>query len=244
MANIACFGCSWTHGATFEIGVNWVNALAKLMPEHTFFNLSQAGSSLLHSIWIHEMFTKHYKPDFTIFQITTEGRKTYYLNDKVTDHSFLFGPDFLRGHDDIPNLKTLCLPPEIVQSVNYGTLFRENAAWDGDPYFKRRYDFAKIYYETFDRMKTFDLEHKIFSQYVHDNADLAFFHNLDSVPADMDLESILCIEHKFGKEKFLGYSSDGIAFHLTTEGCYQQALLIKSLIHSPLVAFSTSNKKN
>lgn len=244
MATVACFGCSWTHGATFELGVNWVNELAKLMPEHQFYNLSMAGSSLLHSIWVFDMFTKHYKPDFTIFQITTEGRKTYYLDDKLTDHSYLFGNNFMRSHHDIPNLKTLCLPPEIIQSVNYGTLFRENADFDGDPYFKQRYDFANEYYKLFDRPKTFDLEHKLFSQYVIEHSDLAFFHNLDSVPAVPNNDNLLCIERVFGRDKFLSYSSDGIAYHFTQEGCCQQALLIESLIHLPLVNFSTSNKKN
>lgn len=233
MAKIACFGCSWTHGATFELGVSWVNELARLMPEHEFFNLSHAGSSVLHSIWIMEEFEKWQHPDLTIFQISNEGRKTYYLSDRLTDPSYLFGPDFLRSHNDIPNLKTLCLTPSVIQSINYGTLFRESGIW-GDPYFQKRYDFAKVYYETFDRQKTFDLEHKILCDYIRSHAGLPFFHTLDSVPTTYNYDETLCIQHILGKEKFMSFSSDGEGYHFTEEGCRWQAEYMKKFVENKI----------
>lgn len=233
MAKIACFGCSWTHGSTFEIGVSWVNELARMMPEHEFFNLSQAGSSAMHSIWVMEQFEKYQKPDFTIFQITNEGRMTYYLDEQLSNPDYLFGKKFMRPHDDIGNLKTLCLQPDVVQSVNYGTLFRENAC-PGDPHYEHRYNFATIFYKMFDRPKTFDLEHKILSTYIKNNVNLAFFHTLDSMPPSFGFDDTACIEHAVGKEQFMLYSSDGRGFHFTEEGCRWQAAYIKSLIENKL----------
>lgn len=229
MAVVACFGCSWTHGATYEVGTNWVNELAKLYPQHEFFNLSMAGSSVLHSITVMEQFKKHYNPDVTIFQITNEGRVTYYLDDTIKKAALLFDQKNLRLNDPLPNVHTLCLMPEQVQSINYGTLHPENAGIDS--HYKQRFDLAEKYYSVMDRDKNFLLEQKIYSLYIKDNVDLAFYHTSYSIPNDVDLP---CIETILGQEQFNNYSSDGQGHHFTEEGCRWQAEYIKSLLINKL----------
>lgn len=232
MSVVACFGCSWTHGATFDVGTNWVNELAKLYPQHQFFNLSLSSSSVLHSIWVMEQAKKHIKPNVTVFQLSNEGRMTYYLDHEINEPAVLFNGKNLRWNDPLPNVNTLCLKPETVQSINYGTLSRETAT-DTDTGFPQRRKFAEMYYTLLDTRKTFYLEQQVYAYYIKNNVDLAFYHTFNSIPPGTN-NDLTCIETVLGHEQFNNYSSDGQGYHFTEEGCQWQANYIKSLIEHKL----------
>jgi hypothetical protein len=228
MAIVACFGCSWTRGTDYETVNNWVNELAKLYPEHEFFNLSTPGSSVLHSTWVMEQFKKLYNPDVTIFQITNQGRVTYYLGHDIDNPKVLFSEKNLRKNDLIPNVHSLCLSNKQVQNINYGTLDPKNAGID--ELYEKRYNFANTYYSTIDKKKTSDLEQKIYSLYIKNNVDLAFFHTLVSIPHDVELP---CIQEILGNDLFDKFSYDH-GHHFSEEGCRWQANYINSLIKHKL----------
>ena len=225
--NILVLGCSWTSGL-HDHPYNWVTALAEMMPEHTFYNCAHPGTSLLHSIWIMEKCLEQsneinggIKFDKIIFQITNEGRLTYYheLDDfKVND--------WIRYKTD--NLYALEIDWQKLCIINYGVLIPENSSPNHGKWKEIR-KFAKDYYTRCTRQHHFNLEHKILAEYVKNKADLVFFHRRD----DNNISGILSIQDILGDEQFKKFVIDS-GDHFGIAGCQWQAKHIKTLLESGL----------
>jgi hypothetical protein len=158
--NIFVFGCSWSDDRVVDnnITTSWVYELSKIMPEHNFYNFAYSGSSVHHSILIMESVLTNFqiKPDKIIFQVTSEGRVTYYKNqdfknfnlkvEKISNNYFKFDI----GKKD--NFHNVCC-------VNYGMLNPNNNS--SHNHWTKIKKFAKIYYTNLTKEEHFDLEYKI-----------------------------------------------------------------------------------
>jgi hypothetical protein len=211
MSKIVCLGCSFTAGTNSESS-SWVKSLAKLHPEHKFYNLALAGSSLLHSIWILEEFLKIDKPDLIIFQITTAARLTYYKEEEI-DRNGVFS--FMRS---IKNYNYMVFPNSIVSCINRGTL--ENRILFN--YDKSRILLATMYYSKLSKEKTFDVEYRALFTHVKKISDICFYH----LERDINDPDTLSIEKILGKEKFKSFVIDGDGNHFGQDGADWQAQFI------------------
>jgi len=208
--NIVCLGCSFTSGTTHD-EPNWVTSLAKKHPEHTFFNLALAGSSILYSIWILEEFLKTNKPDLIIFQLTHEGRVTYY-KDQELDARGVFS--FMNTVD---NYNYIRFPYHLVSCINYGTLNKDKS--HKHPLITEQLHIAEMYYSYFSKSKMFDVEHRAFVHYAKSMADVCFYHK----DAGNNVDGIITIEKVLGTEKFKEFVIDGPGNHFGQDGCDWQA---------------------
>lgn len=165
--NILCLGCSWTAGVSMAGNYNWVDALATLAPDHTYYNLAQGGSSLLHSIWVMEHFLKNsgVKIDKIIFQITNEGRVTYYRNlDNFNINEWLV--------QTAPNIYRLHIKWDRIRAVTYSIASIKPT----NPVEEEIFKFAGMYYSSLTPEHQFNLEHRILIEYLKSKVDLLFFH--------------------------------------------------------------------
>jgi hypothetical protein len=223
--NILCLGCSWTAGINAQ-PYNWVEALAKITPEHTFYNFALCGSSLLHSIWILETTLKQQwdiikigKIDKVIFQVTNEGRLTYYKN---LDNVRL--ADYVEKSKTISNYNILNLPWQQICQLNYGVLHPENASIHHSSW-NEIYKFATDYYSKLTRHQHFDIEHKALVEYARSHSDFMFLHRRD----DIGIPQIDSIQDILGDDQFNNFVIDN-GGHFNILGANWQASYIKSLL--------------
>lgn len=221
--NILCLGCSWTAGVN-EQPYNWVTALSNIMPENTFYNCSQAGSSLLYSIWVMEEFLAKAKQDGVpikidkiIFQVTNEGRLTYYHDYE----NFDINKWIITKADNLFNLE---VDWQNLAVINYGTLLPENQSPNHNKW-KSIHSFAAQYYSRLTRNMHFDLEHRALIEYIRPKVDLMFMHKKD----DIGIPNITAIQDILGDHLFNGYCIDG-GSHFNIAGANWQANYIKDLL--------------
>lgn len=233
--NILTLGCSWTADRCVDATHNtsWVKELSKITPEHNFYNFAYSGTSVHHSLLILESLLKKSQINFDkiIFQITNEGRLTYYKNqnfknldlkiDKILDNYFVFD---IKKNDNFHNI---C-------NINYGILSPNNNSTHA--HWNEIKNFAKIYYTNLTREEHFDLEHKIQLEYIKNKVDLVFFHrrfnlsNISSFDYDPNKDHLV-IQDVLGDEKFKSFSVDE-GNHFSYEGCVWEAKYLKSKIFS------------
>ena len=217
--NILCLGCSWTAGVNHQ-PYNWVTALSEMYPEHTFYNCAQSGGSLLYGIWVMEEFlakVKNVKVDKIIFQVTNEGRVTYYYNYENFDiNRWLITKS--------NNLYQLEVDWQNLATINYGTLLPENKSSNHNRW-RDTYNFANTYYSRLSRNMHFDLEHQALVEYIRPKVDLLFFHKKD----DIGIPNVSSIEDVLGTEQFNRYVIDR-GHHFNIDGARWQAQYIKSLL--------------
>jgi hypothetical protein len=221
--NILCLGCSWTAGIN-EQPYNWVTALSKMMPEHTFYNCAQSGGSLLYSIWVMEEFLSNAKRDDVpikidkiILQVTNEGRLTYYHDYENFDIN-----KWIITKTD--NLFKLEVDWQNLAVINYGTLLPENQSSDHSKW-KSMYNFATEYYSKLSRNMHFDLEHRALIEYIRPKVDLMFMHKKD----DIGILNIDSIQDILGDQQFNEYCIDR-GSHFNIDGANWQANYIKNLL--------------
>jgi hypothetical protein len=220
MSKVVCVGCSFTAG-TKPNNPNWVRSLSKLHPEHEFHNLALAGSSLLYSIWILEEFLKYNKPDLIIFQITNEGRLTYYKDDDI-DRRGTFS--FMNSEG---NYNYIFFPYNLVSCVHYGTLGKDRSC--GHPLIDEQQQIAKLYYTHLSRKKIFEVEHRALVTHVKKISDVCFYHN-DREDNDTD---IISIEKSLGTTRFRSFVEDD-GDHFGQSGSDWQAEFISNNYMSKL----------
>lgn len=230
--NIFVFGCSWSDDRVVDnnITTSWVYELSKIMPEHNFYNFAYSGSSVHHSILIMESVLTNFqiKPDKIIFQVTSEGRVTYYKNqdfknfnlkvEKISNNYFKFDI----GKKD--NFHNVCC-------VNYGMLNPNNNS--SHNHWTKIKKFAKIYYTNLTKEEHFDLEYKIQLEYIKQKSDLFFLHkkhnvtNISSFSFEPNNEFLVI-------EDLLPINRDSFiidnGFHFSYIGCKWQAEIIKHII--------------
>ena len=213
--NILCLGCSWTEGVP-AAPYNWVTALSEQTPNNTYYNLAQGGSSLLHSIWVMEQFLAQstVKIDKIIFQLTTEGRVTYYKdldNFKINDWLI----------NITPNLYRLKIQWDKLRTVTYSTASMHPTDAKETELFR----FANMYYSSLTTEHHFQLEHRILIEYIKSRVDCLFFHRRDTT----DTPGIVSIQDTMGDELFLKFSVDN-GCHFGEEGAKWQAQWIQDQI--------------
>ena len=223
--NVLVLGCSWTSGTSIAPNINsgygntgeanWVYQLSKIMPEHNFYNFAFPGTSVLHSINIMEQTKKlkNFNFDKIIFQITNEGRFTYY---KDLESNFVTTERIIQKEK---NYYFLDLDFNQVLTVNYGTL--------NHPESIKEYKFAKMLYENFTVEHNFSVEQKVYVEWLKNNTSLIFFHKKDFCLKD---ESILTIENLLSKDTWNSFIFDGPGCHFNIEGCKWQANYISQYI--------------
>jgi hypothetical protein len=210
--NILCLGCSWTEGVPAARD-NWVSALAEQTPDNTYYNLAQGGSSLLHSIWVMEQFLAQssVKIDKIIFQLTTDGRVTYYKdldNFKIDDWLI----------NITPNLYRLKIQWDKLRTITYSTASMHPTTPKEVELFK----FANMYYSNLTTEHHFQLEHKILIEYIKSRVDFLFFHRRDTT----GISGITSIQDELGDELFSKFSIDN-GSHFGKEGVQWQAQWIR-----------------
>jgi hypothetical protein len=221
--NVLCLGCSWTAGIN-EQRYNWVTALSEMLPEHTFYNCAQSGGSLLYSIWVMEEFLANAKNvddpikiDKIIFQITNEGRLTYYHNYENFDiNKWIITKS--------NNLYQLEVDWQNLASINYGTLLPENQSSNHSKW-KYIHSFATEYYSRLTRNMHFDLEHRALVEYIRPKVDLMFLHKKD----DIGIPNITSMQDILGDQKFKEYCIDA-GSHFNQTGATWQAQYIKNML--------------
>jgi hypothetical protein len=221
--NVLCLGCSWTAGIKQQ-PYNWVTALSKMMPEHNFYNCSQTGSSLLYSIWIMEEFLSNAKEngspikiDKIIFQITTEGRLTYYHDYE----NFDINQWIVKKTDNLFKLES---DRKNLAVINYGVLLPENKN-SNHPKWESMHSFATEYYSRLSRQMHFDLEHRALVEYIRPKVDLMFMHKKD----DIGIPDVISVQDILGDEQFNKFCIDR-GSHFNLVGSVWQAQYIKHLL--------------
>lgn len=221
--NILCLGCSFTTdmkiGEPFEFD-SWPRQLAKRMPEHTIINAGEGATSVAHSMWIMEQFTKEnnleIKIDKIIFQVTNPGRLTYYTDlDRDLDVS-----KFLKRRTN--NYLTFNLPKECIHPINLGLL---GAGAGSDLQWRQDLvSFAKTYYTNIDYYH-FERERRAQVEFISKRADFVFFHT------SSQYSSLPSIEDVLGEEKFKSYLRDS-GKHFNKEGIDWEASYIERMIRT------------
>jgi hypothetical protein len=221
--NVLCLGCSWTAGVN-EQPYNWVTALSEMLPEHKFYNCSQTGGSLLYNIWVMEEFlakAKHLDNpiviDKIIFQITNEGRLTYYYDYE----NFDINRWLINKTDNLYQLET---DWQNLGSINYGTLLPENQSVN-HPKWKHIHSFATEYYSRLTRSMHFDLEHRALVEYIRPKVDYMFLHKRN----DIGISDVTSMQDIFGDQQFNEYCIDR-GSHFNMAGAVHQAQYIKNLL--------------
>jgi hypothetical protein len=224
--NILCLGCSWTSG--LHIGdhkgfansgeINWVRQIAKIMPEHNFYNFAFPGTSVMHSINVLHQSKKLLNFDKVIFQITNEGRYTYYKN---LPHNFV---SLDRVVQENKNYFYLDLTMDQVWNINFGVLNQKVFMREED---KDRFSLAKMWYERFTSTSNFCIEHKVSIEYLKSQVDLLFFHKKDCCFID----NVQTIQDQILNEKWNDYVIDD-GCHFNLDGCIWQANFIKEKLFS------------
>lgn len=228
--NILVLGCSWSDDRFISknIKTSWVKELSKIMPEHNFYNFSYTGSSVHHNLLIMESSLKFLdiKFDKIIFQITNEGRVTYYKNfDLKNIKNFIVKNSknyFKLDLNKDENFHNIC-------NINYGTLLYP---YKNHKYGDEIYNFAKTYYSTLDIEHNFFLEFKVQVEYIKNKVDLMFLHKriTDSLYSFFNPnEDKIIIQEVLGDDKFKEFSIDE-GSHFSHIGCIWEAMYIKSII--------------
>lgn len=215
MAKIGCVGCSFT-AATHHHRPNWVRSLAKMHTEHEFYNLATAGASVLYGIWILEEFLKTHQLDLVIFQITKEGRLTYF-KDHELDQTPL--ETYLQKEN---NYNYINFPLRTVSCVNYGTLNKSPDC--AHPLYEEQKNLANVYYSNVSKKRVFDVEHRALVYYVKSISDHCFYHTED----ETNYKDIISIENVLGRDRFNDYIVDE-GQHFGQEGADWQAKFISNL---------------
>lgn len=218
MAKIVCVGCSFSSG-THYTSPNWVESLAKLHPEHTFYNLAVAGSSVLHSIMMLEQAKRILLPDLTIFQITTEGMITYYKDEQLDQTHWT---RYLNNKGDSSNYKKLLIPIDFVSCINPGTLMK--TANSKHPLYKEQKMIAEMYYKHFSKKRVFDVEQRALVHYVKSISDCYFYH----LQHETNDPGIISMHGILGEEQFYNFVVDD-GCHFGQEGSDWQAEFLSSL---------------
>jgi hypothetical protein len=158
------------------------------------------------------------KVDKIIFQITNEGRVTYY---KDLDPIKL--PELLVKKRE----NYFCLEPDWtkIHTVNYGVLHAENRD-SKHPRWSDIKNFARVYYSALTRVEHFDLEHKILIEYVKSKSDIVFCHK--RYESSFPTGDLIAIQDILGDDFNKFVIDNGSHFNL--EGVKWQASYIKSLI--------------
>lgn len=228
--NILVLGCSWTANRLVNnnITTSWVEELSKLLPEHTFYNFAYSGSSVGHSILVMESLLENSKIKFDkiIFQITTDGRITFYNNLDFKNLDFFISQKtsnyyFLDMDKDNNFLK--------ISNVNYGILNPKNKS--PRPDWEKIKKFAEIYYENLNLEYNFFLEHKIQFEYIKKKVDFFFLHRPISqsmfAPISYNPNNeCFVIEEVLGNQIFDKFKIDE-GGHFSLEGCIWEAKYLK-----------------
>lgn len=203
---VAVYGCSLSYGVKANEYISWVNYFTKLRPDLTIDNYANSGSSLLYSIEAYEDTHKMYNK--TIFQITLPNRITYYKDESID------WQEILTPHED-----------------GYRWIDLKNS----NKYFKflnsysiEEKQFVKDYY-TRRSVKTLNLEHEIFSDYIKSKPDFVFAHYSPSTDKFPVVSAALSTE-QFENYK-IDFKDDSTAIgHFNKQGCEWQAHWVNSLI--------------
>lgn len=220
--NILCLGCSFT--AERWIGGtetnSWVRELAKLNPEHSFYNCGYSGAGLLHAIWTMKNFLSQKTVDKIIFQIPNSGRFTYYSN---LSHTYNVD-DYLVKLEN--NYYWLELGLDKVHPVNYGIIDSDwpRNSYEERPLWQDMKTFGKEYYSRFTAEQHFDLEHEIQVEYIKNRSSFCFYHKTGDLS-----DKFYNIELLMGSDVFHNnFCDDGC--HLNDYGLKQEASCLNKLI--------------
>jgi hypothetical protein len=186
---IAVIGCSWSSGEN-----NWVQILSTKYPNHHFTNFSVCGVSIEYQTYILDKIKNNF--DLVLFQITSLGRFTFWENHDI--NNFLY--------NESTNLKQI--DEEIykfVKRINYGVILKKPYYMPDDVH-----KFGQKYYSIINR-EQLDLDYKLYTQYIKNQADLCFFHRKGIDKTD------LSVLEKLGKDNFYKYTIDD-GDHFSNEG--------------------------
>jgi hypothetical protein len=216
---IVTFGCSFTGGVpalTDPQGncYNWPYMLAKETGWHVE-NYSFAGTCARFGMLNLEKFLNN-KDYFTIFQIPSPSRLTHIIDDSKLAKA---RHQVLDNYTQYTELASHCL-------CNYqpAKAFTKSGS-TVDSKIKKMYQYNIKYYPD---VYT-DLDYRIAVNYIHDNADLCFFHKART---DFDFPDIISMDKIFENE-FNSFVFDA-GQHFGKLGLETQAAYIRDLINDKL----------
>lgn len=199
MSNYHFFGCSWTAWSK----TNYVEELAKLTPEHNFYNWAQSGSSIALSTYLLDAVKHRYTGDnnYFIFQATNPYRVSWWNT-----------IDFRSINQLQPNyFKLPALDGKYWQGFS--------AANCKDKAFGK---YHKQYYMT-NTNTNMNHEYKTYCKFAKDNSDYIFWQQKQQ---NKVFDNMICVQDLLGEEKHNKYlSRDG--WHFARPGSKWQAQWIK-----------------
>ncbi|MBR19693.1 MAG: hypothetical protein CMA64_06060 [Euryarchaeota archaeon] len=221
--NYHFFGCSWT-GLT---SVNYVQELAKLEPDHNFYNWAVQGSSISMSTFLLEQVKRKFKTpnNYFIFQVTNTGRVTWWDD------------EYKQWWD---NKYDRAIKPEKRTNNYYRTKHRDinneivggfSAA--GCPIVLAR-KYQKQYYR-WTSSSTMNHDHRMHCHYAKNNSNFMFFHRAHASKHE-EFKDHLVVENVLGRERYQelcdqleGKTSKKDTHHFGLEGAQWQAKWIRKV---------------
>ena len=212
--NYHFFGCSWTGWHN-----NYVQELAKLEPDHNFYNWAVKGSSISISTFLLEQVKRKFTTpnNYFIFQVTNPGRVTwwdekykqwwddkyeqYLIPKKETDNYYR------TNHRDINN--------EIVGGFSAS----------GCPIVSAK-EYQKEYYRWTSR-STMNHDHRMHCHYAKNNSNFMFFHRRC---LHEEFKDHFIVEDVLGEKQYRKFCNqgDGVT-HFGLEGSQWQAKWLRKV---------------
>lgn len=212
--NYHFFGCSWTGWHN-----NYVQELAKLEPNHNFYNWAVKGSSINISTFLLEQVKKKFTTpnNYFIFQVTNSGRVTWWDD------------NYKKWWDD--NYKHYLIPEKQTDNY-YRTKHRDinNGIVGGFGATSCPIVTAKKYQEEYFRWtsrSTMKHDHKIHCHYAKNNSNFMFFHRSHSAPKEFKDDFI--VEDVLGKKRYQELCNQGDGSHFGLEGSQWQAKWLRKV---------------
>lgn len=206
--NYHFFGCSWT-GWTKN---NYVRELAKLEPDHNFYNWGVKGSSINISTFVLDYVKKKFPSpnNYFIFQVTSPGRVTwwdekyekYLTPEKITNNYYT------TDHSTNSNMST------IIGGFTANSCPNQSALKYQRQYFK------------WTSRSTLKHDHKMHCHYAKNNSNFMFFHM--RCP-HKEFKDYFSVEDVLGKRRYQELCNQEDKHHFGLEGSHWQAKWLRKV---------------
>lgn len=206
MNNYHFFGCSWTGWSNN----NYVQELAKIKPEHNFYNWGILGSSIHISTFVLDYVKQKFSSlnNYFVFQVTTLSRvtwwdekyKKYLIPEQVTDNYYRLG----HGANE-----------EFLGSFSAASCPNKHARKYKEEYFK------------WTSYSTMAHNHKMHCHYAKQNSDFMFFQKPDA--RHKEFKDHLIVQDVLGEKRYQELCDQEDKHHFGLEGAQWQAKWISKV---------------
>lgn len=205
--NYHFFGCSYTGWKPN----NYVQELAKLEPDHNFYNWGVTGSSIILSTFVLDCVKKKYTApnNYFIFQVTNPGRVCWW-SDKYEDYL----EKIQKTTDNYYRTKIDNINNEIVGGFTANSCSNQSALKYKRQYFK------------WTSHSTLEHDHKMHCHYAKNNSNFMFFHLQCPYKEFKDYFSV---EDVLGKRRYQELCDQEDGNHFALEGAQWQAKWIRKV---------------